>query len=96
MENPVCNIGYKVVSCDLIPLTFFKTVLSLCAPVSDSWSDLGPVGMEGVPQNSSMGPPEVQFYLERVSSLLIYKYIYIFFKESALRPILSSSRNVCL
>ena len=31
--------------------------------------------MEGVPQNSSMGQPEVQFYLERVSNLVIEMYV---------------------
>ena len=34
-------------------------------------SDSGPVRMEKVPQNISMGQPEVQFHLERVSNLLI-------------------------
>ena len=31
--------------------------------------------MEGVPQNSSMDQPEVQFYLERVSNLEIDMYV---------------------
>ena len=38
-------------------------------------SDSDPVRMEEVPQNISMGPPEVQFYLERVSQLLIEMYL---------------------